>query len=122
MCTYGFAMGLLCPSHVKNSQQKEKTGEIKRPLQMGLIEWMFDFPHQFYFSTCVLEKLETRYLLTISSVQSLSHVQLFVTPWTAALQATLSITNSQSSPKPMSIESVMPSNHTQVVVKNLPAK
>ena len=45
------------------------------------------------------------------SVQSLSHVWLFVTPWTAAHQASLSITNSQSPPKPMSIESVMPSNH-----------
>ena len=46
-----------------------------------------------------------------SSVQSLSRVQLFATPWTATCQASLSITNSQSSPKPMSIESVMPSNH-----------
>ena len=46
-----------------------------------------------------------------SSVQSLSHVRLFATPWTAAHQASLSITNSQSPPKPMSIESVMPSNH-----------
>ena len=46
-----------------------------------------------------------------SSVQSLSHVQLFVTPWTVACQASLSIINSQSPPKPMSILSVMPSNH-----------
>ena len=46
-----------------------------------------------------------------SSVQSLSCVQLFVIPWTAAHQASLSITNSWSSPKLMSIESVMPSNH-----------
>ena len=45
------------------------------------------------------------------SVQSLSHVQPFMTPWTAACQASLSITNSRSPPKPMSIESVMPSNH-----------
>ena len=45
------------------------------------------------------------------SVQSLSSVRLFVTPWTAARQASLSITNSQSSPKPMSIKSMMPSNH-----------
>jgi len=44
-------------------------------------------------------------------VQSLSHVWLFVTPWTAAHQASLSITNSQSLLKLMSIESVMPSNH-----------
>ena len=46
-----------------------------------------------------------------SSVQSLSRVQLFATPWTAAHQASLSITNSQSLLKLMSIESVMPSNH-----------
>ena len=47
-----------------------------------------------------------------SSVQfSLCPVQLFATPWTAAHQASLSITNSQSPPKPISIESVMPSNH-----------
>ena len=43
--------------------------------------------------------------------QSLSRVQLFVTPWSTARQAFLSITNSKSPPKPMSIESVMPSNH-----------
>ena len=49
-------------------------------------------------------------LRAFSSVQSLSHVRLFVTPWIAAYQPSLSITNSQSSPKPMSIESVMPSN------------
>ena len=46
-----------------------------------------------------------------SSIQSLSPVQLFVTPWTAARQASLSITNSWSTLKLMSIESVMPSNH-----------
>ena len=46
-----------------------------------------------------------------SSVQSLSRVRLFATPWTAANQASLSITNSRSPPKPMSIESVMPSKH-----------
>ena len=49
--------------------------------------------------------------LQFSSVQSLSHVRLFTTPWTTACQASLSITNSQSLPKLMSIESVMPSNH-----------
>ena len=46
-----------------------------------------------------------------SSFQSLSHVQLFATPWTAEHQASLSITNSWSLPKLMSIESVMTSNH-----------
>ena len=47
----------------------------------------------------------------ISSLQSLSHVQLFVTSWTAACQVSLSITNSLNLLKPMSIKMVMPSNH-----------
>ena len=46
-----------------------------------------------------------------SSVQSLSRVWLFATPWIAARQASLSITSSRSSPRLMSIESVMPSSH-----------
>ena len=50
-------------------------------------------------------------IFQLSSFQSLSHVRLFVTPWTAALQASLSITNSQSLLKLVSIESMMPSNH-----------
>ena len=50
-------------------------------------------------------------IMSFSSVQSLSRVRLFVTPWTTARQASLSITNCWSLPKPMSIESVMPSNH-----------
>ena len=49
--------------------------------------------------------------IKVISVQSLSHVRLFVIPWTAAHQASLSITNSQSLLKLMSIEMVMPSNH-----------
>ena len=49
--------------------------------------------------------------LKFSSVQLLSLVRLFVTPWTPARQAFLSITNSRSLPKLMSIELVMPSNH-----------
>ena len=48
---------------------------------------------------------------SISLVQSLSHVWLFVTPWTAARQASLSITNPQNPLKPMSIVLVMPYNH-----------
>ena len=52
------------------------------------------------------------YLNQFSSLQSLSHVQLFVTPWTAACQASPSITYSWSLLKLMSIASVMPSNHS----------
>ena len=51
------------------------------------------------------------YSVQFSSVQSLSHVRLFATPWIASRQASLSITNSQNSLRLMSIESVMPSSH-----------
>ena len=51
------------------------------------------------------------WLTSFSSVQLLSRTQLFEIPWTAACQASLSITNSRSPPKPMSIVLVMPSNH-----------
>ena len=65
--------------------------------RLGQISSLCD--HSYFFST------------GSSSVQSLSHVWLFATPWTAARQASLSITNSQSSLKLMSIKLVMPSNH-----------
>ena len=57
------------------------------------------------------ESFFTTYPFQFSSVQPLSLVQLFASPWTAACQASLSITSSQSLLKLMSIESVMPSNH-----------
>ena len=63
--------------------------------------WMLSFKPTFSLSSFTF----------ISSVQSLSCVRLFATPWTAAHQASLSITNFQSLPKLMYIESVMPSNH-----------
>ena len=56
-----------------------------------------------------------------SSVQPLSHVRLFATPWTAACQASLSNTNSRSPPKPMSIVSMMPSNHLILCCPLLPS-
>ena len=63
-----------------------------------------EFP---FWSLCILMPL----LLKFSSVQSLNHVRLFASPLTTTCQASLSITNSWSSPKSMSIESVMPSHH-----------
>ena len=54
--------------------------------------------------------------IQFSSVQLLNRVWLFATPWTAARQAYLSITNCRSLPKPMSIESMMPSNHLSSVI------
>ena len=59
------------------------------------------------YGVCVYTYIHTQF----SSVLSLSPVRLFATPWIAVHQASLSIINSQSLPKPMSIESVMPSNH-----------
>ena len=61
--------------------------------------------------TVKLIQCTCRHSYQFSSVQSLSRVQLFVTPWTAGRQASLSITNSQNLFNLTSIESVMPSNH-----------
>ena len=58
-----------------------------------------------------LKQLSSSSISKISSVQALSHVRLFVTPWIVVHQASLTITNSRSSPKLMSIESVLPSSH-----------
>ena len=67
------------------------------------------FPVKYLFQN--LHPIVLYLWLQFSSVQSLSHVWLFVTPWIVARQASLSITNSQSSLRLMSIESVMPSSH-----------
>ena len=60
---------------------------------------------------CQFLSVGSTVLVQFSSVKPLSRVRLFVTPWTAARQASLSIANSQSLLKPMSIKSVIPSNH-----------
>ena len=65
----------------------------------------------FFFPSGIRNKSKLLLFPGSSSVQSLRHVRLFVTPWIAAHQASLSITNSWSLPKLMSIESVMPSTH-----------
>ena len=69
--------------------------------------------------TCSLEE-KLWQTCQFSSVQLLSHVQLFVTPWTVARQASLSITNPWSLLKLMSIASVMPSNHLILCLLLLP--
>ena len=71
---------------------------------------MFQSPHSLKIS-CKAEIRFTNSSVQFSSVQSLSCVQLFATPWIATRQASLSITNSQSSLRLTSIESVMPSSH-----------
>ena len=78
-----------------------------------------DFPKQYWWKTerqemCLIHHsiFEIQhFFILFSSFQSLSHVQLFATPWTAVPQASLSMTNSQSLLKLISTESVMPSNH-----------
>ena len=72
-------------------------------------QWMNDFNVIFY--RMFFHMLNSNSFYLFSSVQSLSHVRLFATPWIAALQASLSITNSQSSLRLTSIKSVLPSSH-----------
>ena len=77
--------------------------------KMNLIPPYCSFYHAMHF-TCI-KHTEPYICIQFSSVQSLSHVRLFATPWIAACQASLSITKSGSSLRFMSIESVMPSSH-----------
>jgi len=83
--------------------------EIIKLLEENLGRTLFDIYHRKVLCDPPSRVMETK--TKISAVQSVSHVQLFATPWTAARQASLSITNSQSLLKLMSIESLMPSNH-----------
>ena len=91
---------------------------LKTPCFFHRIHFLKIFSYLYgHSSLLVPPKIDLSYPLFTSiqstsvSVQSLSRVRLFAMPWTAAHQASLSITNSQSSPKPTSIESVMPSNN-----------
>ena len=81
----------------------DKTNQLSRQVEIPFIISLIRF-------SCVLPP-KSSYALLFSSVQLLSHVWLFATPWTAARQASLSITNSQSLLKIMFIKPVMPSNH-----------
>ena len=97
--------------------------DLASELQTCLSNFLMDISTYFSKNSAFL-KLTSRTILFLhliptflvvgiqfSSVQSLSCVWLFAAPWTAARQASLSITDSRSPPKPMSIELVMPSNH-----------
>ena len=79
----------------------------------SLYSWNIFFQaHTVFHKVVKLEHLDKwTWLFTSSSVQSLSHGRLLAIPWIATHQASLSITNSRSLPKPMPIESVMPSSH-----------
>jgi len=78
--------------------------------QGSLSECHANIPVLQYSHSIIIMTLQY-YKTIFSSVQSLSRVPLFVTPWVAARQASLSITNSRSLPKLMSIKLVMPSSH-----------
>ena len=81
----------------------------------------FSFDLEFIISKRIFEITKNkRESAQFSSVQSLTHVRLFETPWIAACQASLSITNSRSSLRLKSIESVMPSNHLILCCPLLP--
>ena len=83
-------------------------GAVRRSADMIL----FDFQHNPGEMAKVYPSSFDKWSIwDFSSVQSLSHVRLFATPWIAARQASLSITNSQSLPISMTTESVMPSRH-----------
>ena len=71
----------------------------------------FKSTNKLFDKTCLPNYLNYTFMVQFSSVQSLSRVWLFATPWIAARQASLSITNSWSSTRFTSIESVMPSSH-----------
>ena len=73
--------------------------------------WCYQLASNHPYAYKKLNTKKPHYFYFLSSVQSLIHVQLFVTPWIAAQQASLSITSSQSLLKLMSITLVMPSNH-----------
>ena len=103
---------LLVHGGCKELDMTERLSKKKNfPKLDHFLEWICHFYHQGKKkpSNCMemLKILSVQY----SSVQSLSRVRLFAPPWTAARQASLSITNSRSLPKLMSIELVMPSNH-----------
>ena len=90
----------------KGRGTRDPTGNI-----CWIIKKAREFQKNIYFCFIDYAKAFDCVQFSFSSVQSLSHVWLFATSWIAARQASLSITNSQSLLKVMSIKSVMPSNH-----------
>ena len=103
-CSVLSAYSYVCPCFITQylCDEKNKNQKVFLFMQIFFSEYDKLLPTEYYAFISSVQ---------FSSVQSFSHVRLFATPWTAAHQASLPITNSWSPPKPMSIESVMPSNH-----------
>ena len=80
-------------------------------MSKNIYTFIYSANYEAFYSQHFPEITDRFVFFMLSSVQLLSHVRLFATPWTAACQASLSITNFQSLLKLMSIDSVMPSNH-----------
>ena len=100
---WNWLMLILLPAH-HSSENYGPQGSPPPPLPKAVLSSCFVINFTLLFSSCCL-------VPCCSLVQLLSHVLLFVTPWTAACQASMSFTISRSLLKLMSIESVMPSNH-----------
>ena len=106
-----------CTINIKNcihwfSNVKLVLGKIPLSYNVITLFQQFGLTYQYFVKNLYIFLRDIQF----SSVQLLSRVQLFVTPWTAAFQASLSITNSQCLSKLTSIESVMPSNHPSSVM------
>jgi len=108
-CNWLWSCSLPMMLHSRNLSGKEET--FRNVNHSSLSPFASIIILCFFPSELCLQITVRWHQLGFSSVQSLSHVWLFATPWTAARQASLSITNSQSLLKLMSIESVTPSNH-----------
>ena len=87
--------------------------KIGKGVHQGCIlsPWLFNLYAEYIMRNAGLDEAQAGIKIQFSSVQLLGHVQLFETLWTTARQSSLSITNSQSLLKLISIESVMPSSH-----------
>ena len=104
-----------CPEKVSSSSCKSSFVPFRRTIKFyGFVHLLFSQFLDILFHVCYSKSKRNFFLgvdESVESVQSLSRVQLFATPWIATRQASLSITNSRSSHKLMSIDSVMPSSH-----------
>ena len=101
----------LCDNYMPLIERERWKGDLTLELWIQCEIWIFSW-HLLCERVIVVQSCPTLF----SSAQSLGHVQLFVTPWTEACQASLPVTNSQSLLKLMCIKLVMPSNILSSVV------